>query len=240
MTALSQEKKMIELEKFKHLLKINNDVLYQQLAAHQGITSCLQAPLPLPPMRGWAISPDAASVYISKILKLKPNTILETGSGVSTLLAALALKQVGRGRVIALEHDAAFRTKTISMLYDYGVANYSQVILAPLKTSNVEGASYKYYTSDCLNHLSEKSIDLILVDGPPSSIGKRARWPLFHSFSKYFNDKATLLMDDLIREDDKMTLREWHSQGLVTDLIEDHSCEKGLGICKIINSTQKR
>lgn len=38
----------------------------------------------------------------------RPELIVDTGSGVSTLVAAYALQKLGRGKVVALEHDRAY------------------------------------------------------------------------------------------------------------------------------------
>jgi hypothetical protein len=77
------------------------DKLYQQLEALTSLTSILPIRYPLPPMRGWAISPDFGVLLVSEILNKKPHVVVELGSGVSTLLIAYCLELVGHGRVVS-------------------------------------------------------------------------------------------------------------------------------------------
>jgi hypothetical protein len=49
-------------------------------------------------MGKYTINPDFAKVIIDNILQSKPSVILEMGSGVSTIMAAYALKNLGLGK----------------------------------------------------------------------------------------------------------------------------------------------
>jgi predicted O-methyltransferase YrrM len=81
------------------------DNLYQQLESLISVTSILSLRTPLPPMRGWAISPDFGVLLVAEILRKKPRQVLELGSGVSTLLIAYCLEKIGHGRVVSFDHD---------------------------------------------------------------------------------------------------------------------------------------
>ncbi|HZL04081.1 MAG TPA: hypothetical protein VFE45_01440, partial [Coriobacteriia bacterium] len=72
---------------------------YQQVEALIGLYETLDIGLPLPPMRGWPASPDFARELACVIAETRPQTIVEIGSGVSTLVAGYALKKNGMGRV---------------------------------------------------------------------------------------------------------------------------------------------
>src|SRR5439155_23132405 len=60
---------------------------------------------PLPAMRGYAIAPDFGLALVQLIDDERPRLVVETGSGVSTLVIAYRLEQLGCGMVFALEHD---------------------------------------------------------------------------------------------------------------------------------------
>src|SRR5438034_475105 len=51
---------------------------------------------PLPQMRGFAIAPDFALYLTELIDDERPEVVVETGSGVSTLIIAYALEKLGR------------------------------------------------------------------------------------------------------------------------------------------------
>lgn len=53
--------------------------------------------LPLPMGGGWALTGDSAALLAREVLARKPETILELGSGVSTLILGQILKRNGRG-----------------------------------------------------------------------------------------------------------------------------------------------
>src|SRR5699024_11233349 len=52
----------------------------------------------LPPLRGWATSPDVLLRLHTHIMATRPNVIVEFGSGASTLVIADALSQNGAGK----------------------------------------------------------------------------------------------------------------------------------------------
>src|SRR5207245_7686924 len=63
---------------------------------------------PLPPFTDYSVTADFANLMISEILEHKPSLIVEAGSGLSTIIAAYCLKQLGRGFLIALEHEPRY------------------------------------------------------------------------------------------------------------------------------------
>src|SRR4029077_7618180 len=86
---------------------------------------------PLPAMRGFAIAPDFALLLTELIADERPELVVETGSGVSTLVIAYGLEKLGRGRVIALEHDAGYAAGTRAELERHGLSAYATVVHAP-------------------------------------------------------------------------------------------------------------
>ena len=63
---------------------------------------------PMPFGGGWALTPDAAVVLAREIALNRPRTIVELGSGVSTVLIGRMLKQAGEGQLFSLDHDASW------------------------------------------------------------------------------------------------------------------------------------
>lgn len=178
---------------------------------------------PLPPMRGWAISPDIGWIYVSKIFEMKPQTIVECGSGVSTLLAAYSIKQLGNGRVIALEHDESFARQTTQHLQAHGLQDYGQVVHAPLVPHTLGDVSFVWYDLT-MTQLPEQ-IDLLLVDGPPGTLQKQSRYPALPLLQSHLHPKSWILMDDANRQDEQEICKRWEKEfGLTSQTLP---AEKG-------------
>lgn len=179
--------------------------------------------LPLPPMRGWAISPDIGWFYVSKIFEMKPQTIVECGSGVSTLLAAYSLKRLGSGQVIALEHDEVFAQQTRQQIRSHGLEDYAQVLSAPLIPHTIKETSFRWYDVTSM-HLHQP-IDLLLVDGPPGTLQKQSRYPALPLLRSYLHPKSWILMDDANRQDEQEISKRWEEEfGLTSQTLP---AEKG-------------
>src|SRR3989442_15529638 len=93
-----------------HLDRIQQEVA--QIEPLLALFALLDLEHPLPPMRGYAIAPDFAVLLYSLIHEVKPRTMVETGSGVSTVIAAYCLKALGRGHLFSLESDAEHARRT--------------------------------------------------------------------------------------------------------------------------------
>jgi len=86
----------------------------------------------LPPLRHWALSPDAASAMTTLALSQQPKRILELGSGASTILLASLLRMFGTGHLISIEHDPVFTERTKERLAEAGLSHFAEVRYASL------------------------------------------------------------------------------------------------------------
>src|SRR5262245_66146381 len=87
---------------------------------------------PLPRMRRWAISPDFAALMASWIRRVRPRLIVEVGSGVSTLIAAYCLQELGRGRIVSRESDADVAEVSRQNVEEHGLAASTRIVHAAL------------------------------------------------------------------------------------------------------------
>lgn len=120
--------------------------LYNQLEAVFSIYRVLDIRAPLPTMRDpdrFAVAPDMGALIVSTVLMRRPQTVLDIGSGVSTLLIAYALEKLGAGNVIALEHDARFAETTRQQILEHGLDAYATVLLAPLVPLAMSGRALR-------------------------------------------------------------------------------------------------
>ncbi|MDQ3100591.1 MAG: class I SAM-dependent methyltransferase [Bacteroidota bacterium] len=181
--------------------------MYSQVEALIGITRTLDPSLPLPPTRGWSASPDLLREIVDMILSEPPELVVEASSGTSTIVIGYCLRRLGRGRVVALEHDEKYAFKTTRALKAHGLEQYASVVYAPLINYPMEGKQVLWY--DHAKALITDPIDLLIVDGPPDTIDKYARYPAVPLLFSKFRKGTRVLLDDGEREDERVIAERW-------------------------------
>lgn len=179
----------------------------------------------LPSSRGWAASPDLLLAYVGEIRRLRPKLIVECGSGLSTVWAALALQSIGgEGRVIALEHHAGYREATREGLDRHGVAGLAEVRLAPIEevrlTPPTEGVrdaragaeveTRPWYALRALEGLD--GIGLLFVDGPVGALAEQARYPALPLLRGRLAPGAVVMIDDTDRVEETAVVGRWRAE----------------------------
>ena len=200
-----------------------------QLEALLSLVSVLRIVQPLPPMRGWAISPDFANLLVSVISQERPGHILEIGSGVSTLVAAYCLKRIGSGTLTSLDHDEHFVEQTKRDLQRHGLEGYAEVIYAPLKPVEINGKTWLWYDRDFLSRV--EAMDMVIVDGPPGNVGRLSRYPAVPILSERLSQEAVVLLDDANRPDEEQIIEMW-LRDYGPFCREDVQCEKGATVLR--------
>jgi predicted O-methyltransferase YrrM len=184
---------------------------YQQTEALFSLFSLIRPNQPLPSMGDdWSIAPDLANVIIALIRERKPALIVEAGSGVSTLLAAYALRDVGRGTIVSLEHDHRYWTITRRHINHHGLEAIATVHYAPLTDVVVNGEKWLWYDTSMIEGVG--SIDMLIVDGPPGQIRKWARYPALPLLFDRLSNDAVVLLDDTGRQDEHELVEAWSKE----------------------------
>jgi len=162
---------------------------------------------PLPPLTGWAISPELASTLVTLIRTHEPNVIVELGSGASTIIMGYAVEQRGSGRVISLDHSEKYRAKTQRQLADHALQHWTEVRHAPLTSIEQRGTTWSWYDLDAID--GDLTIDMVVIDGPPRETGPMARYPAVPALYEYLSEDAVIVLDDAYRDDEKAMLNRW-------------------------------
>ncbi|MCW2761846.1 MAG: hypothetical protein JWR85_2047 [Marmoricola sp.] len=180
----------------------------RQVQANLNIQQLVELEAGVPPMSGWVASPDLILLAMDEMLHLKPRTVVECGSGVSTLFLALTASQHQLPtRIIALEHHPRFKRSTEELLARHGVAEHVDVRLAPLVPSSVPGHDTPWYDESALSGLGD--IGILFVDGPPTATGELARYPAIPLLRDALAADCTIIVDDLVRESDRTVVKLW-------------------------------
>ena len=172
----------------------------------------------------WPVSADFA-FYLVQLLETNDyDTIIEFGSGISTVIIAKTLAKMATRRqdkppvaFVSFDHLEQYYQQTLAQLNQADLADKVQLELAPLQPYTApKGNTYPYY--NCHDKLAKFAQQhphtgkrlLVLVDGPPAATGKHARYPAAPVVLKYFKGAhIDLLLDDYIRDDEKEIAKLW-------------------------------
>lgn len=186
---------------------INNG--YRQTEALVMLSRCLPLRYPLPPMRGWAVSPDLALSLYELVRDRQPEWIIECGSGVSSIVMGYALQEIGHGRLIAFEHQEQFVGIASDLVARHALSGYVEVVHAPLEPVELDGASWQWYGKNVHTVLEGKKADLLFVDGPPGGIQPLARYPALPVLKAYLSRGVLVVLDDAARADEREIVERW-------------------------------
>lgn len=158
----------------------------------------------------WAVEADFAQLVASEVIRGRER-IVECGSGATTVVIAACLKARGSGTLVSIEHDASFAAATQRQLEQAGLSKWVHIVVAPLVEQTWGSDRITWYDISCFAELAAESIDLLVVDGPPSVI-RWARWPAGEYFLPKLAPGATVLLDDGRRGDERRTVFRWEEE----------------------------
>jgi len=187
---------------------------------------------PLPMMRGWAASPDFLNVVVARILERAPRTIVECGSGTSSLVSGYLLEQLqakqgAGGALYSFEHDAAYAEQSRRQVAEHGLDSFVTVLDAPLVAHNIDGKEWLWY--DLATLPDSIVIDVLVIDGPPSVTQAHARYPALPLLAPFLSERAVIILDDYIRSEDQEVVRRWMERDASWSLTELPT-EKGTAV----------
>jgi predicted O-methyltransferase YrrM len=183
------------------------------------LAALLQPADPLPPLGGWAVTPDLALHLARHVLAERPRLVLELGSGSSSVVLAEALRVTG-GKLVSLEHDAAHADRTRQLLRERGLEDVCTVVLAPLVADEEAPAGGGFYDFGVVRELPEGlsgPFDLVLIDGPPASKHPEARRPAMLRILPLLAPGGVIVLDDAVRPGEQAIVSHWRLHGLLAD-----------------------
>ena len=182
----------------------------------------------MPSLGGWAIAPRSMLAVMEHVLRAEPRTIVELGSGASTVWLAYAAERYG-GRVVSIDHLESFASRTRSMLGDHGLSGTAEVRVAELRQFEVVGEPVQWYDDEALGDVH--TIDLLIVDGPPGSTGPQARFPALPILREKMRHGSLVALDDTKRADEAKIVETW--MVLFPELRPVHSRSESLSIFRV-------
>lgn len=140
-------------------------------------------------------------------------TVIECGSGFSSVAIARAIAEAGTGRLYALEHDPHWARQTRTALEREGLSGVVELIEAELRPHELAEADSGWYDVAALDRLPAAA-DLLLVDGPPGALAAtgRARYPALPLLASRLAPGAIVILDDIDRAAERWILDRWERE----------------------------
>lgn len=196
---------------------------YRQQQSLQSIYGLIDIRSPLPTMGAWAASPDFIQIISEIILEKKPKTVVECGSGVSSVVIGYLLEKNERGRLFSLENSDVFFEKSKQLIAQHQLDSQVDILHAPLISMKLNKADVKWYDTTQVADIQQ--IDILIIDGPTGH-----RYPVLPMLFEQLSDTVIIIIDDCKREKDSGNISRWLSEFPLTATWVD--TEKGTCILK--------
>lgn len=162
---------------------------------------------PMPPSGRWALAPTGLLNLYALVARYKPRLVVELGSGTSTVWLGHALAGRGDVRLVSVDHLAEFAGGTRLAVERHGLTGHVEVRHAPLTATRIGDEEFRWYDAAAFAGLDR--IDLLLVDGPPGTTGREARYPAVPALHGRLAEGALVVLDDANRSDEKKIVQRW-------------------------------
>jgi predicted O-methyltransferase YrrM len=167
------------------------------------------APEQLPYTPNWSAAPDFLELIVDHALTTRPTTIVECGSGMTTLMLARCCAMNGYGHLYSLENGAEYAVNSRAAITAYGLQDYSTVLYAPLIHYTVGERDYQWYD---ISNLTVANIDMLVIDGPPGFLQRHSRYPALPLLFERLHEESVVFMDDAARPDERELVAMWQEQ----------------------------
>jgi predicted O-methyltransferase YrrM len=161
---------------------------------------------PLPLGNSYAVASDSALLLAKLVRESAPEVVVETGSGVSTLVITYELKALGKGKLISLELDEEHARRTREEVARHGLTEWVTVVHAPLREVVVDGATYRWHDLHALDDVP--AIDLVFDDGPPRYLGPSLRYAAMPLLAPKLRPHAIYCMN-FVSDEERKTIARW-------------------------------
>lgn len=160
------------------------------------------APDALPHLGSWKADTYLLHRLVDLIEEHKPRTIVELGSGATTLVLARALELIGTGgRLVSYDQNAEFVASVRRWLKENGADG--ELRHAPLSRRSRDWPGL-WYQLDGVPSV----IDLLVIDGPPWSVHPYVRGAAESLFAR-LGPQGLVVLDDAARPGERVVARRW-------------------------------
>lgn len=153
---------------------------------------------------GYTLSFQEIQHIANDIVIHRPATILEIGSGLSTIILSNLISELGyKPEFYSIDQDASWQKHLQGYCKNVYFYNFEIGLNSEFA---VEGGRWFEIPQNSL--LREKKYDLIIIDGPKGYESKFARFGIVNFLKERLNETSIVFLDDTDREDEKFILKQ--------------------------------
>lgn len=177
-------------------------------------TAELQSLIPLDSLGGWALCAETIDYLMEYIRIQRPLSILEFGSGTSSLALAWVMNRLhgpsDRAYVYSIDQSATYIQKAKDLLARHGLLRHVRFLQADLIDQQIGSVNTTcYHLPAPVLHRFFEGVhpDCVVIDGPAGHNGVRfGTIPLVRN---YVSSRASIFLDDGLRDSELDTADQW-------------------------------
>jgi predicted O-methyltransferase YrrM len=152
----------------------------------------------------FSLSRNSLIWLFARLQRSKPLSILEMGSGLSTVAHIIySIQSQKNVRISSIDHDQSWLEVTSSMLQKRnGFIDLVEFYHSPIAKVDIGDWGGGYSWPEKL----KGPFDWLLIDGPPSHVGRAATLPMAWP---YLANGANIFLDDAARPAEQEAIRKW-------------------------------
>lgn len=169
------------------------------------------------PWSGASLRPTTIAYLLNDVTIHQRSSIVECGSGLSTIFIATQLERLGRDAgFVSIDHYKTWQEIIRQELDRRGVAHRVNLVHSPLtECEHVWSRKAEWYDTDILKReCPSEGIDLLFVDGPPANKSglSHARYPALLWFQPRLDSGCKVVLDDGRRRGETEIAKRWSEQ----------------------------
>lgn len=163
---------------------------------------------PPPSAKGYTMAPDTLRFLGSIVNCLKPKHIIELGSGLSTILLARFCRNLDHEcHISSCDHDPSYSKEAAQVFEGEPSSDKVKFQVAPLVVRQYADTALPVYHLSKDHFSSPLPADLIVIDGPPLSLGGREG--TLYQMLDHCRPGTIVLLDDAGRKQEQQALQQW-------------------------------
>lgn len=202
--------KKTQSEDIESILNTNQNIL------SQNCLSTLINGYPYLPYTESAIDFHSMQIIINDIVINNRKSIIEYGSGISTILIGRLFKSNNlNAKLYSIDDNEGWYHAMKEKINHESLENYIELVYAPLeKISLIENVNHslKWYSTEVLNKaLGNTLFDMIITDGPMAYMKEieRSRFPALPYMKNKMNKDYSVFLHDTNRYGEKTIIEDW-------------------------------